>query len=64
MANGDGVRLPGAGQLYLREGSGVWFALAEVVGWTANRIQPTHLLPGLDRGFATPGKLLVGKSAG
>jgi hypothetical protein len=26
---------PGAGQLYVGEGSGLWFALAEVAGWTA-----------------------------
>ena len=30
--------LPGAGQLYAGEGSGFWFALAEVAGWTANRV--------------------------
>jgi len=29
--------LPGAGQVYAGEGSGLWFALAEVAGWTANR---------------------------
>ena len=27
---------PGAGQLYAGEGSGLWFALAEVAGWTAH----------------------------
>jgi hypothetical protein len=27
--------VPGAGQMYSGEGSGVWFALAEVAGWTA-----------------------------
>ena len=27
--------LPGAGQAYLGEGSGVWFAIAEAAGWTA-----------------------------
>jgi hypothetical protein len=30
--------VPGAGQTYLGEGSGVLFALVEVAGWTANRI--------------------------
>jgi hypothetical protein len=30
--------VPGAGQIYAGESSGWWFALAEVAGWTANRI--------------------------
>ena len=38
LAAGFSAAVPGAGQLYLGEGSGLWFALAEVVGWTANRI--------------------------
>jgi hypothetical protein len=38
LAAGFSVVLPGAGQLYLGESSGLWFALAEAVGWTANRI--------------------------
>ncbi len=38
LAAGFSAVLPGAGQLYAGEGSGVWFALAEVAGWTANRI--------------------------
>jgi len=38
LAAGFSAVVPGAGQLYTGEGSGVWFALAEVAGWTANRI--------------------------
>jgi hypothetical protein len=38
LAAGLSAVVPGAGQLYAGEGSGVWFALVEVVGWTANRI--------------------------
>lgn len=38
LAAGFSAVLPGAGQLYAGEGSGLWFALAEVAGWTANRI--------------------------
>lgn len=38
LAVGFSAVLPGAGQLYSGEGSGVWFVLAEVAGWTANRI--------------------------
>ena len=30
--------VPGAGQAYLGEGSGILFALVEVAGWTANRV--------------------------
>ncbi len=30
--------VPGAGQVYAGEGSGWWFALVEVAGWTANRV--------------------------
>jgi hypothetical protein len=30
--------VPGLGQSYAGEGGGVWFALAEIAGWTANRI--------------------------
>jgi hypothetical protein len=38
LAAGFSAVLPGAGQLYAGEGRGLWFALAEVAGWTANRI--------------------------
>jgi hypothetical protein len=38
LAAGLSAMVPGAGQLYAGEGSGVWFALAEVAGWTVNRI--------------------------
>jgi hypothetical protein len=38
LAAGFSAVVPGAGQLYAGEGRGVWFALAEVAGWTANRI--------------------------
>jgi hypothetical protein len=38
LAAGFSAVVPGTGQLYAGEGSGVWFALAEVAGWTANRI--------------------------
>jgi hypothetical protein len=38
LAAGLSAVLPGAGQLYAGEGNGVWFALAEVAGWTVNRI--------------------------
>jgi hypothetical protein len=38
LAAGFSAVVPGAGQLYAGEGSGVWFALAEVAGWTVNRI--------------------------
>ena len=38
LAAGFSAVIPGAGQFYAGEGSGVWFALAEVAGWTANRI--------------------------
>ena len=38
VAAGLSAVVPGAGQGYLGEGSGLWFALAEAVGWTANRI--------------------------
>jgi hypothetical protein len=38
LAAGLSAVIPGAGQLYAGEGSGVWFALAEVAGWTVNRI--------------------------
>jgi hypothetical protein len=37
-AAGFSALVPGAGQLYAGEGGAVWFALAEVAGWTANRI--------------------------
>lgn len=30
--------IPGAGQLYAGEGSGLWFALAEIAGWTARLV--------------------------
>ena len=30
--------VPGAGQVYVGEGSGYWFALVEAAGWAANRI--------------------------
>lgn len=30
--------VPGAGQTYVGEGSGLWFALAEVAGWTARHV--------------------------
>jgi hypothetical protein len=38
LAAGLSAMVPGAGQLYAGEGGAVWFALAEVAGWTANRI--------------------------
>ena len=38
LAAGFSAVLPGAGQYYTGEGSGLWFAIAEAVGWTANRI--------------------------
>jgi hypothetical protein len=38
LAAGLSAAVPGAGQLFVGEGSGLWFALAEAVGWTANRI--------------------------
>jgi hypothetical protein len=38
LAAGFSAVVPGAGQLYAGEGNGVWFALAEVAGWTVNRI--------------------------
>lgn len=38
LAAGLSAVVPGAGQFYAREGNGVWFALAEVAGWTVNRI--------------------------
>jgi hypothetical protein len=38
LAAGFSAVVPGAGQLYAGEGGAVWFALAEVAGWTANRI--------------------------
>jgi len=38
LALGLSAVLPGSGQFYAREGSGLWFALAEVAGWTVNRI--------------------------
>jgi hypothetical protein len=38
LALGLSAVMPGAGQLYVGEGSGFWFGLAEVAGWTANRI--------------------------
>jgi hypothetical protein len=38
LAAGLSAVVPGAGQLYAGEGNGLWFALAEVAGWTANRI--------------------------
>ena len=41
--------VPGAGQTYLGEGSGVLFALVEVAGWTANRIYLHKALTERDR---------------
>jgi hypothetical protein len=38
LAAGLSAVVPGAGQLYAGEGNGLWFALAEVAGWTVNRI--------------------------
>jgi hypothetical protein len=38
LAAGLSAAVPGAGQLYAGERRGVWFALTEVAGWTANRI--------------------------
>ena len=38
LAAGLSAVVPGAGELYAGEGGAVWFALAEVAGWTANRI--------------------------
>jgi hypothetical protein len=38
LAAGLSAVVPGAGQLYAGEGSGLWFALAEAAGWVANRI--------------------------
>ena len=38
LAAGFSAVIPGAGQLYAGEGGAVWFALAEVAGWTVNRI--------------------------
>ena len=38
LAAGVSAVVPGAGQLYAGEGRGLWFALVEAVGWTANRI--------------------------
>jgi len=38
LAAGLSAALPGAGQIYAGEGSGFWFALAEIAGWTANRV--------------------------
>jgi hypothetical protein len=38
LAAGLSAVVPGAGQLYAGEGGAVWFALAEVAGWTVNRV--------------------------
>lgn len=38
LAAGLSAVVPGAGQVYAGEGRGVWFALAELAGWTVNRI--------------------------
>jgi hypothetical protein len=38
LAAGLSAVVPGAGQLYAGERSGFWYALAEVAGWTANRV--------------------------
>ncbi len=38
LAAGLSALVPGAGQLYAGEGNGLWFAIAEVAGWTVNRI--------------------------
>ncbi len=38
LAAGLSAALPGAGQYYVGESNGLWFALIEVAGWTANRI--------------------------
>jgi hypothetical protein len=38
LAAGFSAVVPGAGQLSIGEGSGLWFAVAEALGWTANRI--------------------------
>jgi hypothetical protein len=38
LAAGLSAVVPGAGQLYAGDRGGLWFALGEAVGWTANRI--------------------------
>ncbi len=38
LAAGLSAVVPGAGQIYAGDGGGLWFALGELVGWTANRI--------------------------
>jgi len=38
LAAGFSAVVPGAGQFFAGEGGGLWFALIEAVGWTANRV--------------------------
>ena len=38
LAAGFSAAIPGAGQVYVGERSGLWFGLMELAGWTANRI--------------------------
>jgi hypothetical protein len=38
LAAGLSAVVPGGGELYAGVGNGLWFTLAEVVGWTANRV--------------------------
>jgi hypothetical protein len=47
--------VPGAGQLYSTEGNSLWFAFAEAVGWTANRIYLHKAHTGRDHSVAYAG---------
>jgi hypothetical protein len=55
LAAGLSAVMPGAGQLYSGEGSGVWFAVAEVAAWTANRIYLHKAQTGRERSAGTAG---------
>jgi hypothetical protein len=48
--------VPGAGQVYSDEGNGLWFALAEAVGWTANRIYLHKAHTGRDHSVSFAGE--------
>lgn len=47
--------VPGAGQIYSTEGNGLWFFLAEAVGWTANRVYLHRAHTGRDHSISFAG---------
>lgn len=47
--------VPGAGQAYAGEGSGLWFALAEIAGWTARAVFRRDAEDRLDEAVAFAG---------